>query len=1282
MLSPKDENHDASRRTFLKQMRWAPMLFLPAPICHSLLRPGLRSAGALYDSGSSSADALFVPHYAGKSPLDAILRLAAPGTDEYIVEGYASELSALLKEWGRHLKVEPPATATLGRFIDSAIQSTAFFPIRESPLRPGDRIAVTRREFATELHAGRERFLEEIAKYLSTLRLVEAADFEIYACAQLADSPLTLETKVRYDFVGTGANQSREARIGTWLLRWLRNDSAWRVIRWSVVEETVSRATGPIFIEVTSHALGKTDSYREQLSRGADYWRTLLDGAIGVDVYGNNGVAVGDFDNDGRDDLYICQPAGLPNRLYRNRGDGTFEDVTEKAGVGVLDFTACGLFADFDNRGLQDLLVVGATGPMLFRNDGNGKFSLKPDSFRFARPPQGAFTHAAAADYDRDGRLDIYFCLYSYYQGLDQYRYPVPYFDARNGPPNYIFHNEGNGIFEDRTEAAGLNVENDRYSFACSWGDSNGDGWPDLYVVNDFGRNNLYRNQGDGTFAAVSAEAQVNEAGAGMSACWVDFDNDGKQDIYAAGMWVAAGMRIFEDSHFHGGEPGKIRSLYHRHMTGNSLYRNEGDGKFKNVAGSAGVEMGRWSWSTDAWDFDHDGYPDLYVANGYVSGAEIPGSARRDVSSFFWRQVVAKSPPDSSPSPSYERGWSAINELVRSDSTWNGRERNVFFANNRDGTFSDVSGVVGMDFRDDSRAFALADFDGDGRLEIVLKNRNAPQVRILRLAMEGIGNSIAFRLRGHKSNRDAIGAAITVEAGTLRQTKYLQAASGFLSQHTKELFFGLGKSPNAVRATVRWPSGVTQVFEGLPVGRRIEIEEGKQDFVATPFATPPRLWSQPGTSAPAEILPSSVGTWLIEPVTAPDFSLPDLAGNLRDLRSFRGSSLLLNFWTTASPACRDLLQSLGKADAALASRGLRIAAMNVDDPLDARAVKSFATEAGVTLPVLLASQEVAGIYNIVYRYLFDRHRDLSLPTSFLIDESGETVKVYQGAFTTEQLLQDAASVPKTSADRTRKALPFAGTLHQDTFQRNAFTYGVAFFQHGFLDQAAQSFKQVIAAKPDDADAFYNLGTLYLRRNSLPEAQQYLEQAVKLRPNYPEAWNNLGMIAAQAGSNEEAIRNFQQSLQLRPAYATALLNLGNVYRRLGNLDEAEALLKRALDSEPANPEVNYGLGMLYARRDQTARAIELLENAIKLRPDYSDALNNLGVLFVQQQRYPEAEEKFKACIQIAPDFDQAYLNLARLYLVLKDTEKARAVLQSLLQKQPQHKMAQQMLQLLY
>jgi Flp pilus assembly protein TadD/peroxiredoxin len=1259
-------------------MRWAPVLLLPAPIQNPFLRSGLGGIAAAQTNEFASADVRFTPHYQAKSDLEDVLRLAVPGTDEYLTEGYAFELMTRLEQWSQHLKVEPPAAVTMSEFVERSIQWTRLIPIRESSLRSGDHIEVLRREFSSTLHSGSERFLEEIKNYLASLQRVETADFEIYECAQVGDSPPTVEAKIRYDFVGTRDNKVREQRIGSWVTQWSRNQSGvWQARKWIAAEEAVSRAAGPIFVDITSRVLGQTDSYKNQLLRGSDYWRTVLDGAVGVDVYGNNGIAVGDFDHDGWDDLYVCQPAGLPNRLYRNRGDGTFEDVTDKAGVGVLDFTACALFADFENRGVQDLLVVCATGPLLFRNDGKGKFSLKQDAFRFARPPQGAFTHASAADYDRDGRLDLYFCLYSYYQGLDQYRYPVPYFDARNGPPNYLFHNEGNGVFQDRTEAAGLNIGNDRYSFACSWGDYNAQGWPDLYVVNDFGRNNLYRNNGDGTFTAKSSEAQVDEAGAGMSACWLDFDNDGKQDIYAAGMWVAAGMRVFGDSHFHAGEPEHIRSLYRRHMAGNSLYRNQGDGKFQNVAMKAAVEMGRWSWSTDAWDFDHDGYPDLYVANGYISGID-----RRDVSSFFWRQVVAKSPQDSTPSPQYERGWSAINELIRSDSTWNGHERNVFFANNRDGTFSDVSGVVGLDFRDDSRAFALADLDGDGRLEIVLKNRNAPQIRILRLAMDGIGNSIALRLRGDKSNRDGIGAAVSIEAGTLRQRKYLQAGSGFLSQHTKELFFGLGQNEGTVTAIVRWPSGLTQAFDGLPVNHRVEIQEGARDFLAKPFATSPPLWGQAGDPPTGEVLPSSVGTWLIEPVRAPDFSLPDLAGNLRDLRSVQGRFLLLNFWETASLACRNQLQLLRQSQSALASGGLKIAAVNIDDPSDVRTVQSFATKEELSFPILLGTQEVAGIYNIVCRYLFDRHRDLALPTSLLIDEAREIVKVYQGTLPPQLLLQDLASIPQTAADRVRKALPFPGTLHQDTFRRNAFTYGVAFFQYGFLDQAAQSFQQVIAAKPDDADAYYNLGTLYLRRNSLQEARPYLEQTVKLRPNYPEAWNNLGMIAAQGGNDDEAIRDFQQSLELRPSYATALLNLGNVFRRKGSLQEAETLLQRAFDSEPRNPEVNYSLGMLYARRDQTERAVEYLDNAINLRPAYSDALNNLGVLFIQKQRYREAEEKFKACIRQAPDFDQSYLNLARLYLVLNEKEKARAALQALLQKQPQHKMAQQMLQLLY
>jgi Flp pilus assembly protein TadD/peroxiredoxin len=1259
-------------------MGWTPMLFLPAPLLATPFRPWFREIPADRNSAFPFHDFRLTPHYPAKSPLDEVLRRVLPGTDQYVTEKYAFEVMQILDEWASGLKAGPPALAVLAKFVDVSMEAGSLTPAQEKTIRSKYGIEVVRRQFGREVAAGRERFLEEMKTYLAAFARVETAELEIVAIEPTAGSSPLFRIEIRYDIAGTRKDAGREERIGHWTTEWSRDErSGWRLRKWQASEETVSRAREPIFIEVTAQALGRTESYRKQLLCGVDYWRTVLDGACGLDIYGNNGLAVGDIDNDGLDDFYVCQPAGLPNRLYRNRGDGSFEDVTEKSGVEVLDATACALFADFENKGRQDLLVVCGSGPLLFLNQGQGSFQLKRDAFQFTQAPQGTFTHAAVADYDRDGRLDIYFCLYSYYLGLDQYHYPAPYFDARNGPPNFLLHNEGNATFQDRTEATGLNADNDRYSFACAWGDCNSDGWPDLYVANDFGRNNLYRNNGDGIFQVISSEAGVEDVGAGMSACWFDYDNDGKQDLYAANMWSAAGMRVSADELFQPKEPENIRALYRQHARGNSLYRNAGNGKFQNVSSAAGVDMGRWAWSSDAWDFDLDGYADLYIANGYVSGPDTS-----NLSSFFWRQVVGNSPASRTPSASYEQGWQAINELVRSDRSWCGYERNVLYLNNHDTTFSDISGVAGMDFPDDSRSFVLADVDHDGRLEVLLKNRNAPQLRILRNAMKESGNAIALRLRGTKSNRDAIGTAVTVEAGGKAQTRYLQAGSGFLSQHTKELFFGVGDADGPVRATIRWPNGLKQSFAQLPINRRIEIEEGAENFVAIPFAAVATAYAHAAGQAPKiELPPSSAETWLIEPLRAPEFTLLDLAGVTRELRSWRGGFLLLTFWTMASETSSEHLRLFQRYRDAIASSGMQMVGVNVDAAGNEHAVRTFVAQQGLSFPTLLATQDVAGIYNIIYRHLFDRRRDLGVPTSLLLDAQGQIVKIYQGTVHPDRIIGDIKSAPGTAAERMRKALPFEGTLYGGAFARNDFTYGVALFQHGYLEQAAASFEQVIAAKPQEPEAYYNLGTLYLRKNDLPNARRYLEQTVKLHSNHPEAWNNLGMVAAQEGHGDEAIKYFEQSLQFRPDYATALVNVGNLYRRQGDSAKAEKSLSRAVEIEPKNPEANYSLGMLYARQDQLERAAKYLQQAVDLRPDYPDALNNLGVLYVREKQYEQAKKQFTNCIQVDPNFDQGYLNLARLYVILEDKQKAREVLQALLKNQPQNQLAQQALEVL-
>ncbi len=1279
---------NASRRDFLVRCcQGASAAMVPA---------GLRGFAFpfLYPFDSLSAipsdgDFHLRPHYRAQRPLDATLLKTQAGLDDFITEKYHDQIATILAEWSSSLLRSPQEVRAFENILTPDFSGSSLRPSDSRVVRSGPVLEVHENEFASRTSLGREAFLRELRSAMSIFSKLVTAEFQVTNIdVSPSQLPERLRTRVRYEVVGTGTGFYREQRVGYWDLEWRAHSSPstlgeFRLQSWRALDETRSRSASPVFVDVTKSVLDNNDSYSAQMLRGVDHWRTVLDGACGIDIYGHNGVSVADIDNDGFEDLYVCQPAGLPNRLYRNRGDGTFEDITEASGLGILDNTACALFADFDNDGRQDVVVVRASGPLLFLNEGGGKFRHKPNAFQFASPPQGTFTGAAVADYDHDRWLDIYFCLYVYYQGTDQYKYPVPYHDAENGPPNFMMRNNRDGTFRDVTAESGLNQNNTRYSFCCGWGDYNGDGWPDLYVVNDFGRKNLYRNNGDGTFTDIAPQAGVEDVGAGMSVCWLDYDNDGAGDLYVADMWTAAGERISAQDIFKKDSPKEVRALYRKHAMGNSLFRNSGfrngGDAFQDRTASAGVGMGRWSWASDAFDFDHDGFPDLYIANGMISGV-----SRQDLNSFFWRQVVANSPDQARSSHDYEQGWSAINELIRADGTWSGFERNVFYVNNRDGTFSNVSGAVGMDFLEDGRAFALADFDHDGRQEVFLKNRNGPQLRIMKNAMENLRPSIAFRLLGTKCNRDAIGAAITVETESGRQTRMLQAGSGFLSQHSKEVFFGLGEARGPVRASIRWPSGLIQDLHDLPLNHRVWVEEGTDTRRVEAFRTPEVSRDQLAVSLPQETepLPLTVGTWLLEPVAAPDFSLSDLSGQVRTLAELRGRPLLLNFWVTQSANCQEHLKMFNRVHARWTAQGLRLLTVNVDDPAEPENLRRLVREQRLSLSILCGSDDVAGFYNILYRYLFDRHRDLGLPTSFLLDDKGQIVKVYQGTLNPEQVEQDFRHIPQNDRDRLARALPFPGVTETFEFGRNYLAYGSVFFQRGYFDQAAASFQRALRDDPSSAEASYGMGSAYLNQQKTAEARASFERATKLHASYPDtlanAWNNLGLLATQEGHTDEAIRCFQEAVRLSPDHLIALNNLGNAYRQQKSWDEARKIFERTLEVSPNDPEANYGLGMVFAQADDTAHAYEYLQRALKSRPAYPEALNNLGILYLRTQRRDEAVASFEECIRVAPDFDQSYLNLARVYSVEDTPEKARAVLLSLLKRHPDHARAQSML----
>jgi len=1006
--------------------------------------------------------------------------------------------------------------------------------------------------------------------------------------------------RVRYE-ISSEDSAGLHQRVGLFEQVWREGSLARSV---PILED---HTTSPkaLFQEVTQSLFGGTDSFQQQLLKGVPFWRARLDSASGIDVYGENGVSVADIDGDGCDEIYICQPAGLPNRLYKNlRGKGMV-DITDHAGVGVLYDSSCALFVDFRNRGVQDLIVLTNYSPLLFLNNGDGTFVFKPRAFRFASKPQGAFSGMAAADYDLDGRVDLYLCTYVYFQSEDQYRYPMPYHDAENGPPNFMFHNEltpdGEGVFADVTEAVGLNQNNNRYSFAPAWCDYNGDGWPDLYVANDFGRKNLYKND-HGRFTDVAAEAGVEDIGPGMSASWFDYDGDGLPDLYVSNMWTAAGQRVVESPNFTPAADGKLREAYRRHTKGNSLYRNRGDGTFEETGASEGVEMGRWAWCSDGVDFDNDGSPEIFVTTGMFTN-----SSERDLESFFWRQVVSKSPKQKAFAPKYEQGWDAVNELIREGFNQNSREPNLLYGRRGD-RFYDFSGVSGLNYPEDSRSFAAVDFDGDGNLDLLLKSRLGSQIRAFRNDW-GIKRAVlAVHLRGTHSNRDAIGASVELTSGTLRNWQFVRAGSGYISQHTKTLHFGLRDKTAAEILRVKWPSGLVQEFHDLPAGFKYSIVEGSNEVTRQPFL--------PRESYPT--LPAVVGdnqasfaaTWLLDPVPLPQ------------RRKGPGFLCLINGNKPESPS-------------------------NV--PID-------------FLDLAAEPPDIAASYALFRKYLLDYRSDLLLPLLILTDEKGFAHKLYPAIPCAEVLRQDLHRIQDSG--RLALALPFAGKYYT-TPARNYFRMGAAFLWAGYPEQAIVYLDEVVRRTPDNFYAHLCLGQIHLGAGRIDAARKHLERATALNDKSAGAWNDLGGVAMRQGNFTAALADLQKALALDPDDSSALINCGLVEANLGHPEAAEEMFRRAVNLDPTDAEANGQLGSLLSSQGRFEDARRYLQQAIAARRDDDFAINNLGVVYMQMHQFDDAIAAFQYGLKFAPDNETLYLNLARAYVDTGDRPRARDVLQRLL-----------------
>ena len=424
----------------------------------------------------------------------------------------------------------------------------------------------------------------------------------------------------------------------TWEIDWIAGDAdvppKIRHIRVKEVELVQTRQTsGALFSDCTESVLGTNPSYETQLLKGMNHWfqrctTMRYERRDGGYDFGINtpGIAIGDINGDGLEDFYLCQENGLPNRLFLHGNDGTVLDVAKEWGVDWLQDSRSALLIDFDNDGDQDLFVAIRGGIVLAEN-------VDQDHFRFKSYTKTSndVMSLAAADYDEDGDLDIYACAYNrnlFYEPFDAVRDTgaIDTFivhDANNGAKNSLLRNDGNGAFTDVTGRVGLDENNHRYSYGAAWEDFDNDGDLDIYIANDFGRDNLYRNDG-GTFRDISDAANIENSAAGMGITWADYDRDGWMDVYVSNMWSSAGRRITNQPKFHADDP-NAKDRLRRSARGNTLLHNLKDGSFTDRSGPANVELGRWAWGNQFFDLNNDGWKDLIVANGFLTGIDDSG---------------------------------------------------------------------------------------------------------------------------------------------------------------------------------------------------------------------------------------------------------------------------------------------------------------------------------------------------------------------------------------------------------------------------------------------------------------------------------------------------------------------------------------------------------------------------------------------------------------------------------------------------------------------------------
>jgi enediyne biosynthesis protein E4 len=520
-------------------------------------------------------------------------------------------------------------------------------------------------------------------------------------------------------------------------------------------------------------------------------------------------LLVYDLDADGRSEIIL----GTMNRVYHRRDGGRYEsEPLCRQSPGVV---YAALIADFDGDGSADYLCETYEGLLLFKGSSHGTFD-EPGRRVWRAPPdlKSPFV-LTCGDMDQDGDLDLFLAEYKapYQDGA----MPTPYYDARDGDPAYLLQNDGHGGFTDVTAGSGLEKNRRRRTYAASFVDLDDDGRLDLAVVSDFAGIGLYRNEGHGRFADVTSSWVAESHAFGMAHALADFNADGRLDLLMISMPSATVDRL---EHLGLWRPDAVedRAMRARMTYGNRLYLARPGGGFEQTPMSDSIARSGWSWGCSAFDFDNDGFPDVYIANGQDSRETV-----QDYEGEYWLHdlYVGRSEPDPAAHIYFQAKFGRTLERGQS---YGGYEKNRFYLNRHGTSFVEIGHLLGVALEEDSRNVVADDLDGDGRVDLLVTSyepwpSTRQVLRIYRNTLAGAGNWIGFRFCEEAGSPSPVGMRVALQSGGLRAVRQIVTGDSHRSQHPSTVHFGLGEGARVDTVELRWAAGQTLTLREPAVNR-------------------------------------------------------------------------------------------------------------------------------------------------------------------------------------------------------------------------------------------------------------------------------------------------------------------------------------------------------------------------------------------------------------------------------------------------------------------------------